>query len=659
MAESRSRPPSHVCLVDRKKSSARAKYPVHIVINAALNVSSRRQAESDYIRLTVPQSSTSQEIYHANDSPHETLQTGFHLPDNELTPVSPPSHDDHEQTPAVAPNLGLAPESAPSLIDSVIMTDGSLSSSQIFDSRIRDLLDESPRQRREGKTHSVTHSYSSPEVAHTWPGAQNSWASTSPKLPKREEAYSLLGSVDFFIGQTQHYFDIREISDQMALFFDGKLTSPASRLWYLKILLVMAIGKLFRGDSDGSAHPGNDLSQRHGIEVLSLMAVYLQNVNRKEEAYLYTNSALLIAITHNFHRLTLSCDLLSSHKIHLSRLWWTIYMNDKRLAAATGNPSGVSHDVVDVDMPYDALGFAPASPILLNIRIAQITGRILATLYKRKNPINGDLTTSVHSIMHQLQDISTELPLEFLKADKGVTPQISIRTSASLHLMFYQKNIIAIFGFFDLDAAFSAGFVMVLARLYNTICGADQALYPAPGLDEALEVLRYLSDRGNSFAAQRLNELEKRCSQIEVHQTPHTEQTPRQSVAQTTQRPTGFATPVMSNDPDSFHSSIGGIMGRESHQTPHVASAGTSRAASRQPTSYWQQDHQNDQRGTDSFDWASHTGANDDILAGLSLDASLDAIDEQYRFLCDSTDWPHFGDDSVDFTELVGWLPGF
>jgi proline utilization trans-activator len=80
-------------------------------------------------------------------------------------------------------------------------------------------------------------------------------------------------------------------------FDDGQRTS----IWYLHILLVFAIGKLLRGDLDGTSEPpgfalfnevlrllpGISEIRAHGvagIEILALIAVYYQNIDCKDDA---------------------------------------------------------------------------------------------------------------------------------------------------------------------------------------------------------------------------------------------------------------------------------------------------------------------------------------------------------------------------------------
>ncbi|GKT41195.1 uncharacterized protein ColSpa_01376 [Colletotrichum spaethianum] len=69
--------------------------------------------------------------------------------------------------------------------------------------------------------------------------------------------------------------------------------------------------------------------------------------------------------------------------------------------------------------------------------------------------------------------------------------------------------IAATFGFFDLDAIFSAAFIMILTLIIDSTCEESQKLAPRPGLSDALEILDYLVGRGNDFALQRAREVRR------------------------------------------------------------------------------------------------------------------------------------------------------
>ncbi|KAI8169784.1 hypothetical protein K4K49_010941 [Colletotrichum sp. SAR 10_70] len=410
-----------------------------------------------------------------------------------------------------------------------------------------------------------------------------------PALPSEDEGRKLFESMSFFIGYTQHHIDTREFSDRLAFFY-ANLGDPSQTQtpWYLEMVLVFAIGKLFSGAFDGDDEevglPGEGMFRyvqgrlpslselfglgKLGVEIHALAAVYLQNANRKEEAYLYISSALRLATTHGYHRNSGTKHLLQSEKVHLNRLWWTVYMQERRLAAATGNPSGISDDVIEIEMPIDSPGFPPALPLRTNIKIARVTGRILSTIYGPGNHPEDSFVPSVQEIVQSLYWIAKEIPGDFsskLFDIPSMEGDVSLRTSAYLHMMLYQAilltirpvmlhvsklifdddnggglslgtsplgrlsrtcseaarrllevllalrkgNMLTIFGFFDLDAIFSAAFIMILTLIIDSTSDDSQKLAPSPGLPDALEILDYLVARGNDFASQRAREVRR------------------------------------------------------------------------------------------------------------------------------------------------------
>ncbi|KAF6809169.1 fungal specific transcription factor domain-containing protein [Colletotrichum plurivorum] len=466
---------------------------------------------------------------------------------------------------------------------SAIAADSSLSSSHAFGSRLQNLL-EHPRGGREDPSRRTSIFPQRPSA----PRDQDDAPPSAPLLPSEEEARRLFESMSFFIGYTQHHVDTREFSDRLAFFYANLHEDQTQKKtpWYLEMLLVFAVGKLFSGSFDGDGEtegiPGWD-TFRHvegrmpslsglyemgalGVEVQALAAVYLQNANRKEEAYLYISSALRLAMTYGYHRSSGTRHLLQSEKVHLNRLWWTVYMQERRLAAATGNPSGISDEVIEIDMPNDSPGFPPALPLRTNIKIARVTGRILSTIYGPGNHPEETFVPGVQDIVQSLYWIAKEIPGDFsgrLSGLPSIEGDVSMRTSAYLHMMLYQAilltirpvmlhvsklifdeednggglglgtsplgrlsrtcseaarrlldvltslrktNMLTTFGFFDLDAIFSAAFIMILTLVIDSTRDEGEKTAPTPGLADALEILDYLAGRGNKFALQRARE---------------------------------------------------------------------------------------------------------------------------------------------------------
>ncbi|KAI8669582.1 hypothetical protein NCS57_00773500 [Fusarium keratoplasticum] len=511
----------------------------------------------------------------SHSSPHADLHRtsrspSFIRPSSFSAPLTQPSYPAKEAT-----------HTSPA---STILAGSSLSSSHTFGSRVQDLLGSS-RPEYEQITNKP---WVSPEANQLHEVARNSapWRTSNtefPKLPSRQEAERLLEKALFYIGQSQHHIDAREFSDRLWVFYENK-DDPAQREspWVLEMILMIAIGTLFDANPEGNdefsgvqlfeyAHKNvPTLTEMRafgklGVEIFALFAIYLVNMNRKEEAYLYISTAMRLAIAQKYHRVCGTRHLMQSEKVHLNRLWWTIYMHERRLAAATGNPPSIADEAINISLPSDSPGFPPAGPMCTNIRIARATGRILAVLYNPEDESENTFIPHVQEIVKSLYEISQEIPSDSVTDVYNLGRDQCLRTTASLHLMLFQatiltirpimlhaaklilsgqgptgeqlqasplgrlsrtcveaarrqlkvvgtlrkRNMIAIFGFYDFEASFSAAFIMILAAILDSVCDESSKINPKPGLTEALGELQYLADHGNTYARERLQEVKK------------------------------------------------------------------------------------------------------------------------------------------------------
>ncbi|KAG7419966.1 putative transcriptional regulatory protein [Fusarium oxysporum f. sp. rapae] len=487
-----------------------------------------------------------------------------------------------QDTPPVAPSpiprSTTRPATSIPLTGPSIETDSSLSSSATFGSRVQNMLSNARHTRDIPRpaAHVSNNHNSSPRQAN------NTYHDSLPFLPSESEAYRLLDVVTMYIGQSQCHFDAREVSDNIELYF----TDPEGQLpptpWFFRMSIIFAVGKLLSDEdsaSNGDADLGSGLFEfvhahlptpseqyaqgRVAVETLTLLGVYLQAMNRKEEAYIYTSIALRLAVTHGYHRPLEGTRILRSEKAHIGRLWWTIYMQERRLAAATGHPYGIDDAFIVLEYPIDQPGFSSTQPIRINARIARVTSRILIDLYNPKRQNQDSFVQDVKDIIRCLHDISSEIPENLAKVAHGPNANVSVRTTASLQLMLYQATLLtirpvmlhvahlilagassgleklgnsslaqlcracteaarrivrttitlrrmkllAIFGFFDCDAIFSATFVLILTAVFDSACEDKDKINPSPGLGEAMESLQYLADNHNTTAVERLQEI--------------------------------------------------------------------------------------------------------------------------------------------------------
>jgi proline utilization trans-activator len=273
----------------------------------------------------------------------------------------------------------------------------------------------------------------------------------------------------------------------------------------------------------------------------------------------------------------------TSDAIHRNRLWWTIYMQERRLAAATGNPPGIPDDAITTPMPCKTSLFSSPDALITNINLARITGQITQDIYGRRHENDKDFIVKTQTILTSLLDIRKSMPVQFAVDLSDETRKFS-RTGATLYLMLFQaimfvtrpillhkarahvkgavraedatgsdsdlldrfcsvcvdaatntlttlrtvkaQGIIAKFGFFDLDAIFSAAFVFVL-----TAVSPVHASRRIVELRSAISLLEYLSSVGNKAAGNRLVDISQMCARLDIDLSPGTERDTAQQEA--------------------------------------------------------------------------------------------------------------------------------
>ncbi|PLB48464.1 hypothetical protein P170DRAFT_411341 [Aspergillus steynii IBT 23096] len=402
-------------------------------------------------------------------------------------------------------------------------------------------------------------------------------------IPSMEESQQLLDQFLFYLGISQHFFDSRRFLDSLMLLYQSpEMREQQKRtMWYIEYLLVMAMAKLIYVDQPTSHIPGVDFFNEalrllpplhelgdHGViavEILTLIATYMQWCDRKHAAYLHIGLAirLAIALGCNVHSSEPTC--LPSQSAHKVRLWWTVYMLDRRLSSGLGLPAGADERQLRADLPRHSVGFQSPVALIINIRIARATDDIMSSLYGKLALTQLELVQKIQQILHELHDIGRSFPPALVFDFHRPLQHVS-RTGSSLYLMLFQaiilctrpillqrvrlqteqqqagqspdstptilvrlcntcaeaairslaildclrrQSIIPRYGFFDLDATFSAAFVLAMVGFLDRTQTS-----PPPSLLRAFRVLRFLYRAGNSAAERRSRDIQHTCSQV-------------------------------------------------------------------------------------------------------------------------------------------------
>ncbi|KAI9162692.1 Proline utilization trans-activator [Paramyrothecium foliicola] len=495
-----------------------------------------------------------------------------------------------------------------------------LASGPAFESRARSILREhavasSPRNSL-GASWRSTEDHRTQD--HMWDTGSLVQDMTPSPILTKAESLRLFNEFVSLLGINQHFLDPRKFADALDLFYESESTRLAhmQSLWFTQYLLVMAMGMLHASRTDdpdrlpGSTFfaeamrrlpPTYELGQygTTSVEILSLVALYLQWSDRKHDAYLYIGLAVRLAVAFGCALPREEQTGVSSEKCHRNRLWWTLYMLDRRLSAALGLPMSVDERQIRADLPKPQAGFLSPLPITINVHIARATGEIMTSFYGNVAISQAELVKRIQNMLQSLYEIGRSIPEKIVTDFDNPTAKGG-RTQASLHLMLFQAIILCVrpiilqtvkekvealnghrsppvlsptikrlcqsgreaaaksirilsklhdertrFGYFDLDATFSAAFILVMFGFLDS--KGDQV--PPEGVRESARILRYLSKGGNRAAQRRLSELMQFCQHVWVPD-PASEEWKWLSIEVTT-APSGPSTSDQSGDPGS------------------------------------------------------------------------------------------------------------
>ncbi|SCO17314.1 related to positive activator of transcription [Fusarium fujikuroi] len=549
----------------------------------------------------------------------DVSRNGKHTQQQQQQPSLSPRSPHHEVLEPVVTTLSPRPTREPTAL-----TPGtSLSSSDTFSSELRTLLIERSRP-NPGPV--------SARPADTTPRSicQSRLGIDKIKYwPTEDDAHSMLNIVVLNVGISQQLFDVRTFSDNLfSLFNDSAADTGVTELWYAECLLVFAIGRLLQAKwDDMSKPPGDeffhealkrmpDLSSLRkqgvlGIELMGLSALYLQIADRKEDAYLYASSALRLSLGLSLHKSGSYRSQRRSEAVHRNRLWWSIYMQERRLAAAVGFPMSISDTEITASQPADHIGYQSAAAIAVNAKLAQITGRITTTIYSQSNQEEATFIKEVQDILQSLRKIENEMPAEISggsnptelilhEAPLSSSQLSSARTTASLHLTVNQNIIYAVRPILLYMArnSFSGGNDLytsmspALRRLADTcveaarkslvilhgLCKQDiiakhafldlDCLFSTgfifvlaviinsdkaqayQGIESVRSILTHLSNLGNRAATKRLAEIDQMCTSLTLEtETPDVEAAQPQMLMQPFSFQASGAAPIASSEP--------------------------------------------------------------------------------------------------------------
>ena len=261
--------------------------------------------------------------------------------------------------------------------------------------------------------------------------------------------YTMIGTIFAFVLP-----EVFEYQLQQAYIGPPNPDDPAACLEYCEVLLILAFGQMYAINqyTDAEGPPGfNFFSQvlQHlpGIHeepsvkfcgVLALVGYFMQNLNRRDVAFLYVGLAQRMAISLALHEEVPMLGLDDVAREQRRRTWWSIYSLDRILCVKYGNPVTINDKDILVALPVQLPGepdYCPAVVLRHYTMLSKILGQIMINIYRNTSKLLSELLSKVQEIMGALTQWERQIP-DLLRYDPG-RMDIS-RESMSTFLHYYQ-----------------------------------------------------------------------------------------------------------------------------------------------------------------------------------------------------------------------------
>ncbi|RHZ65407.1 hypothetical protein CDV55_104464 [Aspergillus turcosus] len=401
-----------------------------------------------------------------------------------------------------------------------------------------------------------------------------------PQLPPYEFAKRLFWVQYAYIGTIFSLIQPEDFEERLNIVYHHPpdFSNRESCLVYCQVLLVIAYGLMYSVNqwSGDDGPPGfkyfkhalrflPDIHEEGSIffvEVLCYVAYYMQNLNRRDAAFLYIGLALRMAISLGLHQEVSHPDVSDADRYRRRRAWWSVYSLDRLLSVKSGNPITIQDEDIGTMWPIPEGGSTavpwPSVVLTHYTQLSRILGRIGEEIYRKKPRSGSNLLASVQSITNDLSDWLRKVPdrlrIDFTTLDTHIN-----RESVSIFLHFYscinmtarplvfyviqrrldaetrgpaandwkeglsqnivavidscitaarattlimdaaaRHNLVATYGYLDGEYIFSAALLLVMVN----------AAFPhnetnARTMEMALNLLRSMADRGNTYLGSR------------------------------------------------------------------------------------------------------------------------------------------------------------
>ncbi|RGP63942.1 transcriptional regulatory [Fusarium sporotrichioides] len=177
------------------------------------------------------------------------------------------------------------------------------------------------------------------------------------------------------------------------------------------------------------------------IEVCCGLALYLQSVDHRNSAYVYLGLGLRIALSQGLHR-DIVGEFSDDNEVKRYRnAWWTLYILDRKFSSLMGAPSSVHDSDISVPVPGVVLESRKSNALDMHIKLSRLIAKVLNTVYGIDGRLDDSFPKNTLTILKELAALASEWSsYPDLKLD-GQGP-VS-RVSATLNLCYHQCIVLA------------------------------------------------------------------------------------------------------------------------------------------------------------------------------------------------------------------------
>ncbi|KAF5251001.1 hypothetical protein FANTH_3865 [Fusarium anthophilum] len=174
------------------------------------------------------------------------------------------------------------------------------------------------------------------------------------------------------------------------------------------------------------------------IEVCCGLALYLQSVDHRNSAYVYLGMGLRIALSQGLHRDIAGESSDDPEGRRYRNAWWTLYILDRKFSSLMGAPSSIQDSDISVPIPGDQTIPQRSSSLEMHIKLSRLKTKVLNTIYGIDGKLDVSFPKNTMAILRELAALGAELnSAPDLKLDSNSPLS---RVSATLNLCYHQES---------------------------------------------------------------------------------------------------------------------------------------------------------------------------------------------------------------------------